>query len=366
MIFKIAKKYLNPKLNLIHNLTQLNYNSYNIDNLTLVLNSTELKIIITNISFSAQINLIVDSNSNANFQLNAKLFLEIIKKFPGEEINFKIKKDILEIYNKNIKYSLNIKSKNEKFKNFEITKDFKEINFESHKLKSYLENSLFAVNKNDSRIALTGVFFKINFNELTIVATNGIEFVKITDNISNEYSKIEFIIPKEILSLIKNYLEFNQKCQILYNQDQIIIKFANIKIISKTINKKYPEYQGIIPQENYHEIILAKEKLLNSLNRVYYTVAGKSLIVKLRFYNKNIEINASNDYFFYEEVITTNNFIEKEKMIEIDYLKLREMISTIESENIIIKTFASKKLILLEPYSSISNKKISMILFINN
>lgn len=134
-----------------------------------------------------------------------------------------------------------------------------------------------SVAHNEARQELTGVNVIFKEKKLLFAATDGFrlaEYVlKITENEINKENYEAFleknksvIIPAgtiaELNKIISNLSE-SSVVEIIIEEGQIFFEFAGIKMVSRLINGKYPEYKHIMPQ-SYKTTIIGDKKILQN------------------------------------------------------------------------------------------------------
>ena len=85
---------------------------------------------------------------------------------------------------------------------------------------------MFATSNDELRPAMTGVYFQIDFNKLTCVATDAHKLVKITTHHLAGEVATTFIVPKKALNLLKNALPANDTVTISFNKANAFLPSA--------------------------------------------------------------------------------------------------------------------------------------------
>ncbi|MFA5961399.1 MAG: DNA polymerase III subunit beta [Parcubacteria group bacterium] len=163
-------------------------------------------------------------------------------------------------------------------------------------LKDIFSKILISVAHNEARQELTGVNVIFGEKELFFAATDGFRLseyiLKLNDNNLNKERYIEFvektkniIIPTntllELNRIISNNLE-DASVKIFIEEGQIFFEVGELKLVSRLINGKYPEYKHIMPQTYKTTIIGEKKTLQNALKIAGVFVSTKSNEVVLK------------------------------------------------------------------------------------
>jgi DNA polymerase-3 subunit beta len=165
-----------------------------------------------------------------------------------------------------------------------------------NQLKDIFSKLLISVAHNEARQELTGVNIIFGEKELFFAATDGFRLseyiLKIGENEVNKANYGEFrektkniIVPintlTELNRIISNNLE-DGVVKIFIEEGQIFFEIGEVKLVSRLINGKYPEYKHIMPESYKTKIIGDKKNLQNALKIAGVFVNNKSNEVVLR------------------------------------------------------------------------------------
>ena len=119
---------------------------------------------------------------------------------------------------------------------------------DQRRLKELLKQVEFAMAQQDIRYYLNGLLFEVTGNKLNIVGTDGHRLSFTSTELQQNYEKQEIILPrKTVIELIKLLDDSEEDVQIEMSANQVNFSFANIKLISKIIDGKFPDYNRVIP-----------------------------------------------------------------------------------------------------------------------
>ncbi|MCL5673483.1 MAG: DNA polymerase III subunit beta [Deltaproteobacteria bacterium] len=355
--------------------------------------------------------------SEGKITLNAKKLYSIIKEFPdnktddnnkenkNEDIDIEIKETeagLVIISYKKIIFKLTTIPVIDYPTLLDINTD-DNFNVNLKFIKFIINKVIFSTALEETKKSLSGVYFILleieGENYLRLVATDGhrlsLAQIKLFNNNENKIEKISkdmlnkesleqdssiydkfkegIIIPRKILSeLIKIDVDKDVFVNISINSNNVIFKLNdginnknNINyiygttFISRLIDGKYPNYETILPKNNYKTAIIKTEELINSIKRVYILAEEKSHSIELSF-DKNLLII---------KTVQTNQG-EAVDEIEIEYsgepinIKLNskyilDFISNIYNEKIILKFNTIFTPLIIEPLIEGNNKKKS-------
>lgn len=170
------------------------------------------------------------------------------------------------------------------------------LGFPSFELKKSISKILTCVGLNETRQELTGVNIIFKEKEVCFAATDSFRLAESVLNIEN--SKINpklyalFIKNKE--SVIVPSATFSELARVIQNENevgvvnvaiengQIFFDLNGLKIVSRLINGKYPEYQHIIPKDFKTKIKGDKEKIQSMIKMASVFSPGRTGEVSLK------------------------------------------------------------------------------------
>ncbi|MEL7124532.1 MAG: DNA polymerase III subunit beta, partial [Bacteroidota bacterium] len=143
-----------------------------------------------------------------------------------------------------------------------------EVSLPAKALANGINKTLFATSNDELRPAMTGVYFQVDFNRITLVATDAHKLVKYSyHNLSSGVST-SFIIPKKALTLLKNALPQEDDVTLSFNKSNAFFAFGSTKLVCRLIDARYPDYNAVIPVDNPNLLSLPRMDFQNSLKRI--------------------------------------------------------------------------------------------------
>lgn len=212
----------------------------------------------------------VESLEDGQIVLNSKLFGDIIRKMPGEEISISVDdKNIVFIKSEKSEFTL-VGISAQEFPEIPIINETKSFYIDSTILKKMLSQTSFAISTNEQNPIYTGSLFNVENTSITIVSVDGYRLAirKEIININNEFS---FIVPgetlKEIQKLIKDEKEENQ-IKISFSDKHIIFEIYDYLVVSRLLEGQFIDYKNIIKSEDITTTIINPKDLIKSIERV--------------------------------------------------------------------------------------------------
>ena len=196
-------------------------------------------------------------------------------------------------------------------------------------LKSAIENTSFSMGNQDIRAYLNGLYFELNKDTLTIVATDGhrLSIGEIKQVGELEEKKTVILPRKAVLELSKLLAKnSNKNIELHLSDNYFSIYNTNTKIISRLIDGNFPNYKQVIPTDFNNTIIINRVDFLSSLQQAAIFVEERTKGVKLVFRDNNLNIFSHSERGQAKTQIKVSN---QDKEIEIAF-NIHYLISILE------------------------------------
>ncbi len=162
-------------------------------------------------------------------------------------------------------------------------------------LKQLIKLTEFAMAQQDIRYYLNGVLFVLEGDKLIAVATDGHRMSYAHVAIEGQFSKQEVIVPRKTIIELSKLLQENEELvsvEILGNQ--VRFTFANIELVSKVIDGKFPDYQRVIPTTHNKHVLIDRALLLHTMQRAAILSNEKFRGVRMVLSNGSLKIVCTN------------------------------------------------------------------------
>lgn len=279
-----------------------------LENVLLETEGGMLKISATNLEVGAVLKIGARVEEEGKITVPAGLINNFVSNLPSESnIIFEIKDLILKITSGDYK----AKIKGLDAKDFPLIPQMEGdilFNIPAQKIKNVIPNLLSCVSVNNTRPELTGVNMLLSEDSIGLAATDSFRLVEFVmplkqENLSENYkifiSKMNsLIIPAQtFLEISRVITPETEKIDVAIEESQIFFNIDDVKIISRLINGKYPEYKQIIPKKFNTKTILNKDEFLRALRMASIFAGGKSseVGVELKPKSKEIVIQAESE-----------------------------------------------------------------------
>jgi DNA polymerase-3 subunit beta len=135
-------------------------------------------------------------------------------------------------------------------------------------LKRLFKQVEFAMAQQDIRYYLNGLLFEINGNRLNIVGTDGHRLSFTSTELTQNYDKQDIILPrKTVIELTKLLDDSDDEVEIDLSATQVNFIFGDIKLISKVIDGKFPDYTRVIPVGHQNSFTVDRMTILLAMQR---------------------------------------------------------------------------------------------------
>lgn len=157
-----------------------------------------------------------------------------------------------------------------------------------------LRRVIFAVSMNESRIELTGVYFSVSERGIHVAATDSFRLAEATFASQETAPQAEFgtylkeqggiILPVDTLQeLVRIIGGGESEVSLAIEENQAFFEVGGVKVVSRVIQGRYPDYQQILPKEFQFTVTVPKEALVRALKMATGFAQYGSSEVKFRF-----------------------------------------------------------------------------------
>ena len=134
----------------------------------------------------------------------------------------------------------------------------------------------FSMAQQDIRYYLNGLLLVVDGKNVIAVATDGHRLAFCQVETEQEFARQEVIIPrKTIIELQRLLEETDEPVQIDIANNQVKLSFADIELISKLVEGKFPDYTRVVPKGYKNNFTLNRDQLLRSLQRAAIMTSDK-------------------------------------------------------------------------------------------
>ena len=301
-----------------------------------------------------------------NFAIPSKNLLESLKELPEQPVTFDINDDTLEmfIYYENGKYNFTAQKGDEYPQSKPLSDDASKIELPAADLLAGISRTIFASGDDELRPVMNGVFFDINPEDLIFVASDGHKLVRFKNLSISGNEKAAFILPKKPANLLKTILPRETgKATIGFDANNAYITMEHFIVVCRLIEGRYPNYNGVIPQDNPYRVTIDRLSLLNALKRVTVFSNPGSSLIKLNISSNSILISAQDiDFSTSAEETVACAYDGAAMSIGFKGTYFIEILSNIPSEEVILELADPSRAGLILPSENEENEELLMLL----
>lgn len=278
----------------------------------LLIETKENKMVLTATDLEMQVSLSIDyvSKEQSATTISAKKLLDICRSLPDSaEINLQTTESRATLKAGKSRFNLQTLPAVDYPALNKAQEKSTHIQIGQHSFKALLKQVEFAMAQQDIRYYLNGLLLEVENNLLKIVGTDGHRLSFTSATLATEYEKQEVILPrKTVLELIKLLDDSEEIIEIEFNKAQIHFSFSNIKLISKVIDGKFPDYNRVIPSGHRNQFTTNRLNILLAMQRASILSNEKYRGIRLVLSESLLKL-----------ISTNSDQEEAEEELEIDY-----------------------------------------------
>lgn len=316
----------------------------------------------TDMEISLRSSLNVPSEEDIKMVIPAKLFYDIIRSLGDTQIKFETESNSkLRIQTDKGMYNISYSPSDDYPDIPEVSKE-KEVIMNGQDLKKMIEQTSFAMSKEDMRPAMTGTLMEFTEEGLRFVTTDGHRLVKYIKKTVTSSKDEQYIVPERAISVLSKLLG-ESDIKMYLSKTNISFNIGDIELISRLIGEKYPAYNSVIPLENENTLTVKTNDLLSTVKRMMLFSTANSKQVKFSISSDNLEISA-------EDVDHGSSAKEN---IECEYKGdpmdigfntgyVNDVLTHINDEQVIFKLHSPTKACIIEPSKTDENEELMLLL----
>ena len=248
--------------------------------------STDLEIsIITRMDCSAE--------EEKKIVVHGRKFLEILRELDNEDITIVFEENIMNIKQKNTDITLSLQDP-EEFPEMKEIEAKEEFIVKGKQLVEMIDKVSFAVSLDETRYILTGVHIKGLDEGLVMVGTDGFRMALYQREVNGMKAFKGITIPKRSVAEIEKIIGEDDEVKITIDEKHVQFSTDKIKIISRTMEGNFPEYENVLPVGDMNKVTIQREEFIKGLKKVS-SIIGRSEPIKMLLSGENMVVEAESD-----------------------------------------------------------------------
>ncbi len=266
-----------------------------LEGVKLYLNGNTLELTGYDLELGIQTQIEVKSDDVGECILNSRLFNEIIRKMPSEDIEVEIDENLATtIRGFNAEYKILAMSADE-YPSIPDHDTGDSFSVPQPMLKSMINETIFAVAVSDNRPILMGELFDISDKNFNLVAIDGFRLAVRSEKIESD-DHYNFVVKAKALSEVSKLLKEDEKETVTLHvsKKHITFEIGKYMVLSRLLEGEFHNYKGSIPSSHNTEIIINARDLIASLDRCSLLISEKTKSpVRCIFKDGKVKISCS-------------------------------------------------------------------------
>ncbi|GIZ53072.1 DNA polymerase III subunit beta [Noviherbaspirillum aridicola] len=153
----------------------------------------------------------------------------------------------------------------------------------------------FAMAQQDIRYYLNGLLLVVDGKNVIAVATDGHRLAFCQVETDQDFQRQEVIIPRKTILELQRLLEdLDNPVELEIANNQVKLTFADIELISKLVEGKFPDYTRVIPKGYKNNFTIDRQTLLHALQRAAIMTSDKFKGVRCIIAPGSLKISSTN------------------------------------------------------------------------
>jgi DNA polymerase-3 subunit beta len=362
MEFKINSKMLEKHLAKVIPAVPVRTPMPVLENFLLDVKDGLLTVSATDLEIALIASLNVPSDENIKIVVPAKLLYDIVRSLGDVQIVFKTEPNSkLTLSTENGVYNLSYSSP-EDFPDIQSVTKEKEISFNGNDLKKAVDQTSFAMSKEDMRPAMTGTLFEFSEDGIRFVTTDGHRLVKYVNKSLKFEKDQQYIVPERAISVLAKLLG-EADVKIYLSKTHAAFNFGDLEFISRLIGEKYPAYNSVIPLENDKILKVKTSDLLSTIKRMMLFSTSSSKQVKFSIKEDHLEISAEDiDHGSNAKESVSCEYKGEPMDIGFNTAYVNDILSHVNDDETIFKLHSPTKACIIEPGEVKDNEELMLLL----
>ena len=358
MQFVIKRDTLLKSLNFVQGIVEKKNTLPILSNVLLQLKNNKFSIVATDLDiiFYDEINDVKIINEGST-TTSAAILYDILRKISSNsELKFDLKSENkLSLKSDNSDFNL-LCLPTDNFPTFADEFEGKEISLNNSRFLKLLNKTKISISNDDTRHYLNGIFLHLTEaqgrNFLTGVATDSHRLSSCSLEVENMTDFTSLILPrKTTFQLCSLLAETSDQLTMQASENKIKFSLGNMKLISKVIDGKFPDYKKVVPTTNDKTLVVSSKDFINSIERVASVSLDRKEGVKLIISKDNVQlsVNSANSGDGNEKIKA--DFSSENLNISFNSKYLIDIASEVEDKNLKMSLKDSVSPVLIEDVS---------------
>tara|TARA_B100000900_G_scaffold410931_1_gene429666 strand:- start:374 stop:1489 length:1116 start_codon:yes stop_codon:yes gene_type:complete len=300
MQFVVKRDILLKSLNFVQGVVEKKNTLPILSNVLLQLKDKKLSIVATDLDIIFYDEIVdVKIINEGSTTTTAAVLYDILRKISSNsELNFELKSENkLSLKSENADFSL-LCLPTDNFPTFVDEFDTQEIALNNKRFLKLLNKTKISISNDDTRHYLNGIFLHLTEahgrNFLTGVATDSHRLSSSSLEIENKTDFVSLILPRKTVFQLSSLLtETSEQLLMQTSDNKIKFTMGNMKLISKVIDGKFPDYKKVVPTSNNKTLVVSSKDFISSIERVASVSLDRKEGVKLQVNKDSVQLSVN-------------------------------------------------------------------------
>jgi DNA polymerase III subunit beta len=267
-----------------------------LSNLLLEARNNNIQLTATDLEMQISLNVACDLQEELSTTISAKKFLDICRSLPEAiDIDLNSKDSRMTVKAGKSRFNLQTLPSADYPTMTKVSGELIKIQLPQVELKRLLKQVEFAMAQQDIRYYLNGLLLEVNENKLNLVGTDGHRLSFTSATLNQVYEKNDVILPrKTVIELIKLLEDSDEEVTIEIGTGQVNFAFGEMRLISKVIDGKFPDYHRVIPTAHTNTFTANRVEILTAMQRASILSNEKYRGIRMVLSENNIKLISTN------------------------------------------------------------------------
>ena len=229
--------------------------------------------------------------------LDAKIFLEIVRKLPDNVITIETDDSCkTTITCEKAKFTI-IGKNGEDFSYLPLIEREESVDISQFTLKEIIRQTIFSIADNDNNKLMTGELFEIKGNELKVVSLDGHRISIRKIELKESYEQRKVVVPGKTLNEISKIIpgDADKFVNIFFTDKHVVFEFDQTVVVSRLIEGEYFRIDQMLSSDYETKVKINKKELLNCIDRASLLIKEgdkKPIIINITDDSMKLKINS--------------------------------------------------------------------------
>lgn len=201
--------------------------------------------------------------------LDAKLFFEIVRKLPDNDVTIETDSDYKATITCEKACFHIVGQEGSEFPYLPEIEKEKSITLSQFTLKEVIRQTIFSISDNENNKLMTGELFEVEDKKLNVVSLDGHRISIRNIELKESYDSFKVVVPGKTLQEISKILsgETESEVTIYFTNNHIVFEFSNTVVVSRLIEGEYFRIDQMLSNDYETKVRINKKELLSCIDR---------------------------------------------------------------------------------------------------